>query len=76
MYYSPVGESTSDLICDWASLQYQGVPTLEIGCSACYHIYIVYFLSVQAQCDSSGLCQYMLLLSFTAGMLVPVPVHP
>ena len=31
----PVGESISDLGCDWASLQCQGIFALDIGCSAC-----------------------------------------
>ena len=49
LYYSPVGDSTPELGHDWASLGYQGILALEIGCSACHRTYSMFTLVQEAQ---------------------------
>ena len=58
-------ENTLDLGRDWTSLQFNVFLSWRLVV-LCATVYSVPF-PVQAQCDTTGLCQYMLQLSFTAG---------
>ena len=61
--YSPVGESNSDMRCDWASFQYQGVLPWRLGIlPAIMHIACCYWCRLSI--DPSGLVQHQVVFVF------------